>query len=230
MTGRHRDWLDALALHSSGGRIDRARTLERGSAPGDERFSRATALHLALVGAASLSLGLWKAPPVLAQTREGCFTQCFTDHEKELQRRLQSCDDVFKGFKRTPPKTWARIKYLFPLGRVVVHHTLAALCYRDATDEVRGAKNDCYDRCETTCRRRSVQSSSRRSGATCEVKPPSKAPPPTIPPLPSPDDGVAAECANCASVGGVCCAGGDPTHLCACANATVPCEAYGCGT
>lgn len=58
-------------------------------------------------------------------------------------------------------------------------------------------------------------------------KPPRPGDPPPLPP--NPYDGVVSECANCASVGGVCCWGGDdPEHLCACANPHTSCGAYGC--
>jgi hypothetical protein len=54
---------------------------------------------------------------------------------------------------------------------------------------------------------------------------------PTPPPLPpNPYDAIADECANCRKVGGECCYGGDPKHLCACANASIPCERYGCSS
>lgn len=204
MTGRRQGWLEAVALHFAGGRTGSARTLEGGSAAGDERFSRAVALRLALVGAASLSLGLWKASPAAAQDRGDCFAQCLEDHDKELKRRLQSCNDVFRGYRRTPPGSWARIKYIFPFGRLIAHDTLAALCHRAAADELRGAKNDCYEGCETTCReQRSVQSASGRSVAACEVTPPPKAPPPTIPPIPSHPPSEA--CAACNQNGDKCC-------------------------
>lgn len=51
--------------------------------------------------------------------------------------------------------------------------------------------------------------------------------PPPLPP--NPYDGVVSECANCNSVGGLCCSGSDPLHLCACANPTISCRVYGCG-
>lgn len=197
MTRYRRDWLDTLARRSIGGALGMARTPEGGSGPGDERFSRGTALRLALVGAASLPGGLWKVSPALAQEGDECFTKCLTDHNKELKRRLQSCDDVFQGYRRTPPKSWARIKYLFPILRVPAYDTLAALCYRDAADELRRAKNNCYDGCEATCR--TTRSLQTRSSATCEATPPRKAPPPKIPMAPDPQD---APCWACA---GLCC-------------------------
>ena len=67
--------------------------------------------------------------------------------------------------------------------------------------------------------------STRRGAGTCELVPPQD-PPPTPPPEPPPDNG----CANCTSVGGVCCYGGsNPTgYICACATPGVPCSVYGC--
>lgn len=62
-------------------------------------------------------------------------------------------------------------------------------------------------------------------------KPPRKPSRPGNPPPlpPNPYDGFVSECANCNSVGGLCCSGQDPMHLCACANPTVGCRVYGCG-
>lgn len=50
------------------------------------------------------------------------------------------------------------------------------------------------------------------------------------PPLPpNPYDDLVDECANCASVKGVCCFGGpDPRHLCACGTPGISCLRYGC--
>jgi hypothetical protein len=231
------DWLDALAVRSATGRPRAlsAGTPEAGSPPSrDDRFSRATAFKLALTGAASISLGFWKASPALAQDRGTCFTQCLTDHDKELRRRLAACDDVFypRTFEKTAPSSWKRLRAgLFGGERdlAFVAISLDGFCSGKATWDVRQDKKDCYDRCETTCRRRSMQWSSSSSAATCEVTPPHQAPPPTVPPIPHPTEGVAAECANCAAVGGACCSGTDPTHLCACANPAIPCERYGCG-
>jgi hypothetical protein len=65
-------------------------------------------------------------------------------------------------------------------------------------------------------------------------KPPSRGapnkgnPPPPLPP--DGDDSLVAECANCAQVGGRCCYGKDPKHLCVCANPDYTCARYGCGS
>ena len=61
-------------------------------------------------------------------------------------------------------------------------------------------------------------------------KPPRRAPapPPALPP--NPYGPITDECANCGSVGGKCCYGTDPLHLCACANPEYDCAIrYGCG-
>jgi hypothetical protein len=83
------------------------------------------------------------------------------------------------------------------------------------------AEEACYDRCPPPPAPRTPKKTHQTSRK-------SKAPPPPLPP--NPHDGIAAECANCAQIGGKCCYGQEPTRLCACANASLPCERYGCGS
>jgi len=236
VTLRHSGWLDRLALRSL------ARPVQGGDTHGvalrpEEQFSRNTAIKLALAGAVSISLGLWRTAPVLAQDREACFTRCLKEHDEELARRINACKVVFQPrvIRRTEPGSWGRLRGFFSYGGerdVLLGATaLQWLCDLKAEHRLGLFKNDCYDACEETCRKRSMQSSSGRSAATCEVTPPQHAPPPTVPPIPSPTAGVSAECANCALAGGQCCAGKDPTKLCACAHPALDCqERYGCGS
>lgn len=229
MTAGRGDWLDLIAWRSARGRNRTAHRSEaRPSPSNEERFSRSTALKLALAGAASLSLGLGDAPPALAQSRGECFTECLDDHDKELRRRLRSCDDVFSPAVR---KKWGvAATYLFPpLSQIkLAQAALTGLCYAQAQHDVGGDKKQCFDRCETTCRRRTTQSlrsPGSRARATCEVTPPRKASSPKVPPPPNPDDDL---CLTCMSQGGECCPGGSAASggMCACATAGVPCSAY----
>lgn len=227
MRGLRRDWLDALAQHTAGRVVPGAPATHDVTASDDHRFSRTTGLKLALAGAASLSLGLWNAAPARAQTREGCFTGCLTEHDKELKRRLQSCRDVFHpGMK----KKWAQYSGFFPpISQIAIARAaLTGFCYAKAAHDVAGDKDDCYENCETGCRSRRVQSASSFAVAnapTCEATPPHRAPKPEIPTPPNPENDV---CAICMGQGNVCCPGGSIAAggLCACAPPETPCEIY----
>ena len=246
-----RDWVDALARRTAGDVVPSPPLAKPDVAAFDDRFSRTTSLKLALAGVASLSLGIWPAPRARAQgggdcftqsTAQGrgeCFTKCLECHEKELQRRFRSCEDVFapRQFKKSDWRLYVGLFHSVYIGAkrdyVLGALVLQGLCYDKALWDVGGEKNHCYEGCEAGCRQRSVQSSSGRSAATCEVTPPSHAPPPTIPPIPNPTEGVAVECANCSMAGGECCYGADPTHLCGCASydpdgPETACQRVGC--
>lgn len=228
MRGGHREWLDALARHIARDVGPTPPTSESDAVASDEeRLSRATALKLALAGAAALSLGLWNPAPARAQDRGECFTRCLDNHERELKRRLQSCNDVFRPRQYRDSDWRLYAKALFPptLQLTYAGVSLTGLCYAKARLEVGGDKSDCYDRCEDTCRTRSLQSdssSARPLAPTCEVAPPRKAPAPEVPTPPNPDNDL---CLTCMGQGGECCPGGT-SGLCACATAGVPCSAY----
>jgi hypothetical protein len=242
VTRQRADWLDRLALRSVERPVQDADAHEM-TLGSEEQFSRKTAIKLAVAGAAALSLGLGTAPAARAQDRGKCFTDCLKTHDEELARRIRSCGDVFQP-RHLERAATAREKDRQYLSRIfsfggerdleIAAAWLLGLCDQKAEYEVRRAKEDCYGGCETTCRQRSVQSASGRSAATCEVTPPPHAPPPSIPPIPNPDSGIAAECANCAIKGGECCAGADAMHLCGCADydpdgPETPCQRVGCG-
>jgi hypothetical protein len=111
--------------------------------------------------------------------------------------------------------------------------------YRDALvdcdDEADpGRKLVCYRNVHGSDRKH-LRNVCRKYCAASKPKPPGgprpspkkPAHPPPLPP--NPYDDLARQCANCASVGGLCCYGGkDPRSLCACANASVGCKRYGC--
>lgn len=229
MRGARRDWLDALARRTVGG-MNPGAPAKPGVTASDDRFSRTTALKLGFTSATWLSLGLWQASPARAQTRDGCFTECFKTHEKELTRRLQSCDDVFKPrqYFATDWRLYAGSLFGGTRDQRLAGGALAGLCYAKARWEVGGDKNDCYDGCEETCPSRRVQSVSSFAGAlepSCEVTPPHKTPPPEIPTPPNPDNDV---CLICMGNGNVCCPGGsiEAGGLCACAPPEVECSYY----
>jgi hypothetical protein len=222
MTRDRTDWLDRLALRSLPQPVRDDHRLE--SEVGEEQFSRNVALKLALTGAAALSLGLGTAPAARAQDRGKCFTDCHDTHEAELERRIQSCNDVFepRKFKKSDWRLYVGVFHAVFVGAkrdyVLAGASLTGLCILKARWDVGGDKKHCYEGCEATCPRRSVQSSSGRSAATCEVTPPPHAPPTTIPPIPNLTSGVAAACANCTQTGGECCPSDDPNRLCTCAS------------
>jgi hypothetical protein len=91
-------------------------------------------------------------------------------------------------------------------------------CYRSNSSAWKAARRICKENCPPPAKPPSKPPSGQRR----------KTPPPPPPLPPNPYDGLAIECANCAQVGGKCCYGSDPKHLCACANPDYPCQKYGC--
>lgn len=235
MRNRRSDWLDAVAMRLAGGGSAPTPSLETPN--DDDHLSRARALKLAGVGAASLTLGLWRtSSPARAQGQEGCFTWCFDAANKRLNRRLASCDDVFKP-STFGGASWRKVLTvnLFPPATQVQWGAaaLTGLCYAKARFDSERDKVDCYDQCEDRCRKRAAESRSRdgRLSTPCDVTPPPKLQSPKPPPAPN---STQDPCLACAQVGGMCCgpfkAGADGRFVpCACANPSVGCERYGCG-
>src|SRR5688572_27190790 len=93
MTRGGGDWLDTLARRSAGPATPSPRPTE--ADPSEDRLSRATALKLAVAGAASLSLGLWRVEPAAAFDIGGCLAGCLDASDKWLDRQLDACGKVF---------------------------------------------------------------------------------------------------------------------------------------
>lgn len=216
MTRARTDWIDRLAFRAAPRPVQQSPEYEQ-ALEGDDQLSRGAAIKLALAGAAALWLGA--TPGARAQggdcytdaqaaDRSECFTKCLKCHDDELYSRRISCRDVFRPreIQRSDRWTFGRYRRFLSFGGerdiVMAGIVLEDLCNLKAEHEVRRAKDRCYDGCETTCRQRSLQSSSSHSGATCEVTPPTKAPPPRIP---TPPDPASDACGACNEVGGLCC-------------------------
>lgn len=217
MTGRRDDWLDGLAHRVVAPATEPApRTPD--PAGSEERYSRGKAVKLAIAGAASLSLGLWKAAPALAEDRAHCLARCFDTYEKDLERRIESC--ALGWFALSG---WGGFLGTYYLGPQPVITGGAGLCFMAEYAKTLYQRGKCTDHCQESCRPTQSRSLQVFRG-TCEVLPPPKAEPPQVPPPPPTKSG---ECLNCESVGGICCPpAGEP--LCACATPGVPCSEYGC--
>lgn len=227
------DWLDGLARRSVARRASRVSTppaLE----PGDERFSRATAVRLGALGAASLALGAWRAPEARAQEAEGCFTECVRKHDEALKQDIAACYRVLAPRTwETAPYSWKRVGRLFRLGFTsmwfdIAAASLAGLCVGKAEYERRRELDDCERSCENTCRTRSLQRVSDVQAEVCRGTEPERNETPKFPPAPRASSEDA--CWACAQVPNCICCGpfvdGEP---CGTIDASVGCEALGCG-
>lgn len=215
------DWVDRLARRAAG----HAATADTSASGDAERLSRATAVRLALAGVASLSLGVARTRP--AQAAEWCFTDCLQSYDAQLERRLTSCDDVFRRTSVWGADWNGLFHYLsiaLNLGRAYVANQLLQHCYADAQAELDRWRNDCYRRCEEGCRHPSGRSLQGVTGPrqTCKAPPPPEEEPPEVPPAPQPDEDP---CWSCAAVGGVVCGVCSDGVTCSCAT---PCEGEGC--
>lgn len=226
------DWLDGLARRSVARRASRV-SAPPALEPGEERFSRATAVRLGALGAASLALGAWRAPEARAQGAEGCFTECVRKHDDALKKDIAACHRVFAARSFDEAAGWRRLRRMFRLGVTsVVLDTAAAsllgLCVGKAQLERRGELDDCERSCESTCRARSLQGVSEVRAESCRGSEPERTKTPKLPPAPqaSSED----PCWACAQVPGCICCGpfvdGVP---CGTPDVSVGCEALGCG-
>lgn len=222
------DWLDALARRAAGNKTPKP---EATATAFGERFSRATALKLAVAGVASLSFGLWRVGPADALDFGQCTAKCLADHEANLERRLAACDSVFgSDFIRKAP-FWRSIARILVLPGTMVGPVLGGVCSLKEAAVNRASQDNCYRRCEETCGGRKLQSL-QGSSETCEPTPPPKPESPKPPPAPNHTEDP---CWSCIEAGGSCCGPftGDPNTgtftPCACATPGVGCDAYGCG-
>lgn len=192
-------------------RIPATRARTTGDAAREPRFSRRSALGLGVLGAFSVSMGLWKAPTANAQSlsREECIALCLDSTDAILERRLESCADVFEP-NATYQRGWARFRTLFRAGPLSwVWDTSKMLradnCYREARNMVQELRNQCFQACQDNCPRR-LQSATT-SHQACEYRPPRNPPPPKIPPPPpiSPPSSQPSNCSTLAPPGAVCC-------------------------
>lgn len=204
MTRRRGEWLDRLAMRSLSRPVkessERSSSIET-----HERFSRATSVKLAVAGAASLALGGWRATPLRAQGPAGyaeCYEQCEDTHDKDLDSRIDACYSLVGG-KRSA--AWDRLLAGALVPPAMALNALAGACLMKEAAGNRLDRAKCRRGCAEGCRRRALQSSRSlqgRSGATCEVTPPRKGSPPTIPPAPNPADDP---CGACNQNGDKCC-------------------------
>lgn len=214
MSGERTNWLDALARGSASPPASARQKREPAPVPADEeRFSRSTAVRLALAGSASLALGLLRVPraPAAAATYAECYDGCSSAYENALGAELDLCAATFAGFTFNRSPDWVFALRLLPSSSTWVGNALAEMCMAAAYAHSRANFSGCTRHCRDTCRHtqsRSLQSLS----ASCTVTPPPDSHPPEIPPAPT---GMDDECLSCGD-GGFCCPGG-PTGFCGCA-------------
>lgn len=219
------DWLDRLAQRAGGGRPSAAREPGAPSHP-DERLSRTAAVRLALVGLASVSLGLWRAPEGRAGDLGDCLNQCGERYGAAYKRDLAACANLYQDeiYRTTKPNSWARLKAV--LGQTpwqfvtgMAKDALLAGC------EMRAGRvfDEGLDRCDAACREtcprvspptaRFSQSRSRRT-KVCRPTTPPRSQRPELPPAPNPANDP---CAGCnASTSCACCPHSSGTGITPC--------------
>jgi hypothetical protein len=223
------DWVDRVARRAVRGRPWRApeHTRDREIATSvEDQFSRKSALKLAAVGAGSVLLGLWRVPSARALNRGQCVELCLDAYEALLKQRLQACNDVLlpSELENTNTGFWETVMPFPALTgfKVGVLVSLTGLCYAKAKRDVLNTRNECIETCQHTCPPAVPGLAEGRRALTatimCKYRPPKKPKPPSVPPLPSPQDagpcwGCAqvsppAYCSECPSVAGgyMCCA------------------------
>jgi hypothetical protein len=199
-------------------------------AASDHRVTRSTALKAA--GALLVLVGLPAARPARANADEAlseCRHQCFQDYEDALAHRVQDCAHRYGNLD--PGRT---LDFLFRYPSSLPLRTVCEIWVLSAT---RQEGTDCQARCAEQAKPKPTppsrvcsvpaKSSQRieRAGNCASFPPPPPDPQPaTLPPLPP---GAHDNCANCESVGGVCCGRTmDPEGnivICACNNPNYPC-------
>jgi hypothetical protein len=201
----------------------------------EERYSRGTALKLAAIGAASLSIGFWRTTPAEAGEYGDCVEECRKVSDKTLRKLFRACEDVFKPevlYDHYPG--WKKVKFLamFPprVGWSLAGTTLLGYCYLKNQHFVDKWEKECNDECKRECKGRALQSASS-ARQVCKAPPPPKHESPKPPPPPNQSYDP---CAACNAVGGLCCGPFKPdpgtgrSEACACANPSLGCERYGC--
>lgn len=174
-----------------------------------ERYSRASAMKLALVGGASLSLGLWRVSPARADELSNCLTGCVNEHNEKLQREITACHTTFRPRAFYAEGPWAQFKVMFRRGHLtfykdVVAYALSAICVEQKTQARQEEKKTCLENCEKDCQKsqfRALQNGPA-VGGVCKPTPPSKQAPPTVPSAPDPSSDP---CGACNENGDMCC-------------------------
>lgn len=236
MNVRGGDWLDVLARRSVRGRAGGAREPEPPSTTSiDDGVSREGVLRLAVAGAASLSLAAWRVPGAEAGSDLGeCLTGCKEDpggHDDALKRQLHSCNTQTQAWKANATPAWDVVFRTSFYRTQALSDALQILCalraWRSVERDYKKCRNQCYNDCAGSGLR-SLQASRQ----ACEPTPPPKKP---YTPAPPPAPNMTADpCLACNQVGGMCCGPFKPNpdgsfQPCACANAAIGCERYGCG-
>lgn len=231
------DWLESLALRSVGVRSSSLPRMQRTPQHGapSERFSRATAVKLALAGLASLAFGTARVSPARGAARDECLNACYRKHVDAADRGIRVCADIYsdrKSFFNTPVGTWARWRHIIKRGGWnfigdVARRSLWEACESLAIRRMEKGMERCEDACAETCPNAGDRSPSGLSAApSCRGTDPPPPHTPALPPPPGIPTGVPPSgedaCLNCMSVGGVCCPTSvDPFFLCT--NAFIGC-------
>jgi hypothetical protein len=252
MARASQSWLDGLARRSvrsrhpmtarrATGRQSPSRTVVRAPEMGAERYSRAKAFKLAIVGAASLSFGLGRVTPSHAQSRGDCIVQCYTKYTNRAERDIAACNHLHRNerWKGTDPGGWARFKAALEAGgwswvKQMLVDAQRDLCITKAANVHKLGLDKCDDACDETCPKSLTRSPQGLNGTrqVCHAPDPPKSTPPTPPPAPNP---TSDPCAPCEAQGGVCCGPAPPGGVpCNCASydpdgPVTPCQRVNCG-
>lgn len=188
---------------------------------------RNAAVRLALVGVASVSLGLWRTPEGRAGDLGDCLNDCLDRYGAAYKRDLASCRHLYGATWTSKANSWARVKEILnksPWEFVTgpIKDALLAGC------ELRAGRafDDGLDRCDAACREtcprstrvsppsaRFSQSRSRRT-KVCRPTTPPRSQRPGLPPVPNP---AGDPCAGCnASTSCACCPHASGTGITPC--------------
>jgi hypothetical protein len=236
MTNAHRqDWLARLARRSAGAPLGSTSGPPSAAVSSEDRFSRATVVRLAVAGAASLSLGLWRAPPLYAEDRGHCFTGCIDRHQAARSKAFEACEDFYATSQLYKKPAW-KVALLTTFNPIVFTANGATLlCVIGVGAIYRASEENCIRHCRETCRKTQSRTVQSRFRSMCEVTRPPKA---DSPPIPPPQDASVDGCLICHGGGGFCCAPcGNGQVNCAtpcpsdpegCPEGHIPCSQYVC--
>ena len=182
MRAGRRDLLDSLARSVVN---ESSRSIRVSDSEG-ERLSRASVLRRGATGAASLSVGLWKAPTARSQfpSRGECFDACITYGDETYTERIKACDYALKP-ESLNKRGWDRILFKLRRGPFsfwpdTVSEFLTFDCWERAQKETDKTVTECLNQCRETC----------SQNGPCKPAPPPKPKPPQVPAPPSPKPGT----------------------------------------
>ena len=200
----------------------------------DDELSRERVLKLAVAGAVSTSVAMWRAPGAEAGSDLGeCLNGCKGDYNDALDAQLRSCAAQAQAWKANPSRAWDvafRIGFYQVQALVDAGHLVCAVrAWRSVEKPYKACREQCYDDCAGPGSR-----ALHASRQACAPTPPPKPKKPYTPAPPPAPAMTVDPCLACNQVGGMCCGpfkalADGRFQPCACANPSLGCERYGCG-